>query len=167
MNHTLFNMLSSPYLIFFMVPTIAISAVVDIQNVVEILFWLFLFDLFTGVSASYFDWKKTSVKDSWFFGNGEGFSSEKFKKCFVKIIVYAGTPWIVLKFQNAFLIKNFKIESISDSEFNITIILLLLFCANETFSIFWENLPKCGINIPKAVKDLIVKIKEIKKIITD
>jgi hypothetical protein len=167
MNHTLFNMLSNPYSMFLVLPTVAIAAVVDLRSIVEILFWLFLFDLFTGVSASYFEWKKKSIKDSWFFGNGEGFSSDKFKKCFVKIIVYAGTPWIVLKFQNAFLLKNFKFQSFSDSEFNITIILLLVFCANEIFSIFWENLPKCGINIPKGVKDIVIKIKDFKKTITD
>jgi phage-related holin len=51
---------------------------------------------------------------------------------------------------------------LSDSEIELTTILLLIFCANEFFSIFWENLPRCGLNLPKGIRDFITGVKEIK-----
>lgn len=144
-------------------PIIAISPVVNLYDVVWILKWLFIADFFSGLSASYFEWKKTVPKGKYFFGQTKGFSSDKFKKCFVKGIVYAGFPIIVLKFQQTFMIKNISVKSVTDAQIDLTTVFLLLFCANEIFSIFWENLPKCGLNIPKGIKNLFIGVKDIAK----
>ena len=60
------------------------------------------------------------------------------------------------------MIKSFSVNYISEAQIDITIATLSLFCANEIFSIFWENLPKCGLNLPKAIKDFLLVVKEIK-----
>lgn len=144
-------------LIYAVVPTLAVTRVVDFKAAAWMLFWLFFGDLITGVAASYFDWKKSAKKDKWFFGRGEGFSSEKFKKMFVKAIVYTITPLAVNKFQHTYFIKNIKYESISDAEITVATFFILIFCINEGFSIFHENLPRCGFN-------LIDRIKKIAKV---
>ena len=144
------------------VPVILVAPQVNILEVSWLLFYLFCADLFTGIAAAYFVWKKQpNTEDKWFFGKGEGFSSAKFKQCFFKIITYAGTPWIVLKFQQTFLIEPMKFPTITNAQMDLTVLLLLVFCLVETFSIFWENLPKCGVNIPRSIKRFIVGVKDI------
>jgi len=150
-----------PAALLTVIPNIAIAPKVDLYSVVWILVWLFFIDLFSGLWASYCQWKKTVPKGKYFFGQSQGFSSDKFKKCFLKGMIYAGFPILVLKFQHTFLIKNIKFTSVTDAEFDITIVCLLVFCANELFSVFWENLPKCGLNIPKGIKNLIVGVKDV------
>jgi phage-related holin len=148
-------------------PVIPIVNVVDLVKVVHILIALWIIDLGTGLIASYFSWLKNAPKGKYFFSvSGSisgGFSSDKFKKSFVKGIIYAAFPLIVLKFQQTFLIKNISFKQITDSQVDITTICILIFCANEIFSIFWENLPKCGVNIPKTIKNLILGVKDISK----
>lgn len=150
-----------PVVLLTVVPNMAIAQTVNLESVVWILIWLFIGDLFSGLTASYFEWKKTAPKGKYFVGHNEGFSSDKFKKCFVKGMVYGGFPLIVLKFQEAFLIKNIKFSAVTNSEIDVTTICILVFCANELFSIFWENLPKCGLDIPKGIRNLITGIKGI------
>jgi phage-related holin len=157
----------SPVALVTVVPNIVIAPIVDFYSVVEILVWLFIADLATGLSASYFEWKKNASKGKFFFGGVDGFSSDKFKKCFLKGIIYGGFPLIVLKFQQIFLLKSISISSLTDSQIDITTVCLLVFCANETFSIFWENLPKCGLNIPKKLKEFIVGVKDVANEIKD
>jgi len=142
-------------------PSIAIAPEVSLVAVVWILVWLFLVDLATGLLASYFTWAENRPKGKYFFGQSGGFSSDKFKKCFVKGIIYGAFPLIVLKFQQTFLIKNMSFSAITDSQIDITTICILVFCANEIFSIFWENLPKCGLNVPKGIRNLITGVKEV------
>lgn len=156
-------LLKKPFAIVGAVPVIALSPVVNLYDVVWILVWLFIADFGSGITASYFEWKKDAPKGKFFFGQSQGFSSDKFKKCFVKGIVYAGFPIIVLKFQQTFMLKNISMKSLTDSQIDVTTVLILLFCANEIFSIFWENLPKCGLNIPKGIKNLFVGVKDISK----
>lgn len=155
--------IKNPIILTGIAPVIALSPIVDFRDVVFILIWLFIVDLFSGLAASYFVWKKTALKGKWFFGQSQGFSSDKFKKCFVKGIVYGGFPLIVFKFQQVFLIKNISLKAVTDSQMDITTIFLLLFCANEFFSIFWENLPKCGLNLPKGIRDFCIGVKDIAK----
>lgn len=159
-----FSFITNPYSIILAIPTTAIAVnVVDLWSAVNILFILFLGDLFTGILASYFDWKKKSINDKWFFGKGEGFSSDEFKKAFVKLIIYFGAPLVVQKFQMIFMIKNFRYESISNGEIGIATFLILIFCLNEGYSIFHENLPRCGFNLFGIIKNLIGVYKDTKK----
>lgn len=151
-----------------LVPTVVVVPVIDFWSAVYILVLLFVGDLITGLLASYFKWKKQLEKrDKWFFGKGEGFSSDKFKKMFVKLIIYLGTPYIVQKFQETFRLHNLKYETISDAEFSIATVLIIVFCLNEGFSIFHENLPECGFNLWERIKKMIGFYKEVKKDLTE
>jgi phage-related holin len=143
------------------IPNALIAHRVSLESVVWILVWLFVIDLFSGLLASYFEWKKTAPKGKYFVGHDQGFSRDKFKKCFVKGMVYGGFPLIVLKFQEAFLLKSVKFSAVTNAEIDITTICLLVFCANELFSIFWENLPKCGLDLPKGIRNLITGVKGV------
>jgi hypothetical protein len=169
--------LSTPKFSFFIGvfqnPTIAITSlttavvatpVVDFWSSVYLLGFFFIGDLVTGILASYFTWKKETGKtDKWFFGKGEGFSSDKFKKMFVKLMIYLGAPCVLQYFQNTFKIHNLKYAVVSDAEFTVATALILIFCLNEGFSIFHENLPKCGFNLWKSIKEMIGFYKEAKK----
>ena len=144
-----------------MLPIAAIATtVVDINSAVLILLYLFLFDFATGLAGSYFEWKKLKDRGRSFFGCDKGFSSDKFKMCFMKGIIYAGFPLVVLKFQQAFMLKNISFKTVTDSQIEVTTVFILIFCANELYSIFWENLPKSGLNLPKGIKNLVNKAKE-------
>lgn len=148
-------------------PSVSLVPVVSLEGAVTILIYLFIMDFVSGLLASYFEWKKTAPKGKYFFGQSQGFSSDKFKKCFVKGIIYGGFPIVVLKFQQVFLLKNISIAAISNSEIEVTTVCILVFCANELFSIFWENLPKCGLNIPKLVRNVFTGVKTIKEDINE
>lgn len=144
-------------------PVIITAPIVDFWGAVTLLKWLFAADLASGLYGSYCEWKKSDKKsERWFFGKGEGFSSDKFKKMFVKIIVYCTTPIAMFKLQETFLIKNIKYESVMDAEMNIPTALILLFCLNEGFSIFHENLPKCGFNLWERIKKMLGFVREAK-----
>lgn len=150
-----------------LISTVSVTPVVDFWSAVYLLGLFFLGDLISGLVASYFEWKKNPLREErWFFGKGEGFSSDKFKKMFIKLMIYIGTPFIVQKFQETFRLHNLKYETISDAEFSIATVLIVIFCLNEGFSIFHENLPKCGFNIWERIKKIIGFYKEVKKDLT-
>lgn len=164
----LIELIKKPMLAFFVItPTVPTAIVVDIVSASYLLGYLFIGDLVSGILASYFVWKKSDRKDKWFFGKGEGFSSDKFKKMFVKLMVYTGTPLLINKFQSTFLIKNISYKSISDAEIDIATFLILLFILNEGYSIFHENLPKCGFNLWERAKKLYQAIIKIKSAIKE
>lgn len=147
---------------------VIVSPVVDFWSSVYLLGFFFLGDLVTGIMASYFEWKKEPGKtDKWFFGKGEGFSSDKFKKMFVKLMIYLGAPCMLQYFQSIFKIHNLKYAVVSDAEFTVATALILVFCLNEGFSIFHENLPKCGFNLWQSIKKMIGFYKEAKKELND
>ena len=154
-------------ILFAAVPSLVLTPVVDLKASAWILFWLFLADFITGVTASYFDWKKSAKKDKWFFGRGEGFSSDKFKKMFVKAIVYMVTPLAANKFQQTYFLKNLKYESVSDAEITVATFFILIFCINEGFSIFHENLPRCGFNLIERLKKIAKLFYSTKKSLND
>ena len=149
------------------VSLIPVAQVVSYEGVWYFLKWFFVADLATGLLASYYEWKKSDHKDRWFFGKGEGFSSNKAKMFGLKLIVYLNVPDMLIKLQTTLALKKFKYSTISDSEFELATIVVLLFCAIEGFSIFHENLPKCGLDIWKTIKKIIGFYKETKKEITE
>jgi hypothetical protein len=61
------------------------------------------------------------------------------------------------------MLKNFRYENFSHAEFELATIALIVFCLNEGFSIFHENLPKCGFNLWHRIKKMIGFYKEVKK----
>lgn len=149
--------------LFTLSSTVVAVQIVSFWGAVDLLTILFIADFATGLLASWLIWrKKQDRKDKWFFGKGEGFSSDKFKKMFIKLMVYLGTPIVIDKFQDTFLIKNLKYSTISDAEIELTTFLILLFCLNEFYSIFNENLPKCGFNLWEQIKKMIGFYKKVK-----
>lgn len=153
----------NPALLLTTIPVIAVSQVVSYESVWYLLIWFFLSDLVTGLLASYFEWKESDHKDRWFFGKGEGFSSDKAKKMGVKLVVYLLVPQLLINLQTILLLKNFKYASISDAEFELATVVVLFFCLIEGFSIFHENLPKCGFDLWKNIRKMIGFYKEVKK----
>jgi hypothetical protein len=159
--------IKKPFLLLVSVPAIAaVSQVVSYEGVWFIFCWFFIGDLLTGLLASFYEWKKSDHKERWFFGKGEGFSSDKAKKMGIKLAVYLLVPQLLVNLQKTLLLKNFKYSTISDAEFELATIVVLFFCAIEGFSIFHENLPKCGFDLWKSIKKMIGFYKEAKKEIT-
>jgi len=161
-------LLKKPFLLLASVPMVAVvSQVVSYEDVWYFLKWFFVADLISGLAASYCEWRKSDHKDRWFFGKGEGFSSNKAKMFGVKLIVYLNVPDMLIKLQKTLLLKTFKYSPISDAEFELATIVVLIFCAIEGFSIFHENLPKCGFDLWKTIKKILGFYKEAKKEITE
>lgn len=148
---------------------VSLPIVVDFISLCYVLFYMFIIDLVTGIFASYCEWKSTKTTDKWFFGTGKenGFSSKKAKGSALKALVYVGLPYLIIKFQMLLGLKNFKYERISNSEFELASLVVILFCLIEGFSIFHENLPKCGFNIWIRIKSMIGFYKQVKKEIND
>ena len=160
--------IKKPIVLILTAPVVVVlSQVVSFEGVFQILGWMCLGDLVTGLYGSFCTWKKSDHKDRWFFGKGEGFTSDKAKKMGVKIAVYLSVPLLLIHLQKTLLLKNFKYESFSDAEFEWATAILILFCLIEGFSIFHENLPKCGFNLWKSVKKMIGFYKEFKNEIND
>ncbi|MEN9907139.1 MAG: hypothetical protein RLZZ540_280 [Bacteroidota bacterium] len=156
-------MIKNPVSLVIVMPaTIAVSKVISYESVWYLLVWFFVSDLVTGLLASYYQWKESDHKDRWFFGKGEGFTSDKAKKMGVKLAVYLLVPQLLINLQTTLLLKNFKYSRISDAEFELATCVVLFFCLIEGFSIFHENLPKCGFDLWKSVKKMIGVYKEIK-----
>lgn len=146
------------------VASAVVAQVVDIKIVAWTLFVMFCLDLITGILASYIEWRaKDENRDRWFFGRGEGFQSDKFKKMFFKAIVYTGLPLLLIHFQAVLMLKNFRYDTLSDAEFEWATIAMIVFCLNEGFSIFHENLPRCGFNLWHEIKRMIGFYKDVKK----
>jgi len=155
-------------MVYLAVPVVVtVPLVVDFEAMGWILFWMFIGDLISGLMASYFIWKKSDHKERWFFGKGEGFSSDKAKKMGVKAMVYLAVPLLLIKLQSVLFLKNFKYERISDAEFELATASLFVFSLIEGFSIFHENLPKCGFNLWQRIKKMIGFYKEVKNEITE
>ena len=159
--------LKKPVLLMAGVPAIvAVAQVVSYEKVWSLLAWFFIADLITGLLCSYFEWKNSDHQDKWFFGKGEGFSSDRAKKMGVKLAVYLAVPEMIINLQKTLLLKTFKYSTVSDAEFELATCVVLFFCAIEGFSIFHENLPKCGFDLWKAIKKMIGFYKEVKTEIT-
>gem|GEM_PF-3225027 len=155
-----------PMLLVPIVPVIAVTTiVVSFEAMFKVLGCFFLADLITGLLASYFRWKKSDHEDRWFLGRGkdkEGFSSDKAKQMGVKAVIYLVVPLALVRLQNVLYLKNLKYNTISEAEFQLGTLAIILFCFIEGFSIFHENLPDCGFNLWERIKKMIGFYKEIK-----
>jgi hypothetical protein len=164
-------LIKKPALLIPVVPIVAATTiVVDFEITFKILGWFFLADLSTGLCASYCRWKKSDHIDRWFLGRGkdkEGFSSDKAKQMGVKAVIYLVVPLALVRLQNVFYLKNLKYDTISEAEFQLGTLAIILFCFIEGFSIFHENLPDCGFNLWQRIKKMIGFYKEIKNEISE
>lgn len=161
-------LIKKPVLLVPVIPAVAVSTiVVSFEGMCWVLFYTFLADLASGLLASYFDWKKSDHVEKWFFGKGEGFSSDKAKKMFVKAIVYIVLPLLLIKLQQVLFLKNFKYNRLSDAEFEWATVVLIVFFIVEMFSIFHENLPRCGFNLWVSLKKIFGFYKKFKNEISE
>jgi hypothetical protein len=163
-NFTLVSLLSKkPALLIPLVPAIAVTKlVVSFEGMALFLLFMFLADLASGLLASYFVWKQSKHYDKWFFGKGEGFSSDKAKKMGIKAAVYLVVPLALVFLQKLLFLKNFKYERLSEAEFEWATVSLIVFCSIEGFSIFHENLPKCGFDLWYKIKKLLQVVTNLK-----
>ncbi len=120
-------------------------------------------DFGTGVLASWcrFNAKKKAkqltdkeVKKGWF-------SSEKWKLSLVKVITYFFFILLTYEVQNVFKVKTFAFEKYTEVEFSITLFAIAICIAIEFYSIFWENLPRAGFDIPKKIIDVFKAFKKL------
>jgi len=153
-------------IIYLTISTVAVMPVVDFYKACTMLVILFIADAITGLGASYCDWKKLKVKkDKTFWGkSGEGFSSDKAKKMGTKALVYMAVPIFFIRFQDVFHVKKFKFESLSSAEMDVATLLILGACAIELYSIFKENLPKCGIDVFGQIHSMLTTKEKLNNI---
>ena len=165
----LFMFIKKPLLLVPVIPmVIATTIVVDFKTMFTVLGGFFIADLGSGLGASYCRWKKSDHSDRWFFGRGkEGFSSDKAKQMGVKLVIYLVVPLALIRIQTILHLKNFKYATISDAEFELATISVVVFCLIEGFSIFHENLPDCGFDLWKKIKTMIGFYKEVKSEISE
>ena len=163
-NFSMFSMfVEKPITMLSVVPAALAVPVIDLYEAATVLAILFVADFITGLLASYYEWKKKPIKkDNFFFGKGEGFSSDKFKKMFVKGMVYLGFPLFFIKFQSVFKIKSFGIKTVSEAQLDLVTIIIIIFCGNELFSIVRENLPRMGIDLIARLKNFLKEFNSIK-----
>jgi len=152
-------------------PIVIEPTIISFSSVAWILFWMVIVDQITGLAAAYYTWKDSPHEEKWFFGRGgkgEGFSSEIFNRMLLfKGAIYIGLPYMIINLQQTMALKTVKYTKFTDSEFEYATIILLFFCANEGFSIFHENLPKCGFDLWGIVKKMFGFYKEVKKEISE
>ncbi len=134
-----------------------------LQLAIILLIGFTLVDFSTGVLASRcrFNAKKKAgqltekeIKKGWF-------SSEKWKLSLLKTITYFFFILLTKSVQEVFKIKTFTFEKYADVEFSITLFAIAICVSIEFYSIFWENLPKAGFNIPKKIVNVFKAFKKI------
>ena len=136
------------------------------QSMILLLLALFAVDYFTGVLASWVEWKK--LKSGIRFRK-EGFTSEKTRLSVVKIVTYFLFILLSYSIESVFAIHPF-IFSWTDVSVTITLGATAISCCIEFYSIFFENLPRAGFSIwdkfkkiTGTAKSAVDEIKNITK----
>ena len=143
------------------IPTIGIIELSNIQVSLALFFVLLFFDFFTGVLASYTEWKKLE-KETKFFKDGKyGFTSEKWRLSLVKTITYLTLILLVYLTEKTFQIKPIELQYTEIKLVTFTLIAIAISCGIEFYSIFFENLPRAGFDIEKKFMKLFDKAKSI------
>ena len=143
------------------IPAIGIIELSNIQMSLALFFVLLFFDFFTGVLASYTEWKKLGKNTKFFKDRKDGFTSEKWRLSLVKTITYLALILLVYLTEKTFQIKPFELQYTEIKLVTITLIAIAISCGIEFYSIFFENLPKAGFDIEKKFMKLFDKAKSI------
>lgn len=125
---------------------------------IELLIFLMITDFFTGIVGNYFEIRKENKKA----GLVEIISSEKLKRSGVKFMLYSLTIITAFFLQRIFQLKTFTLL-VSDMKLNLVIGVIGFWCIVESYSIFFENFKKMGIDIKSTIKkitDLVSFLKE-------
>ena len=141
------------------IPTIGIIELSNIQLGLWLLFFLLSMDYFTGVYASWINYKKENGK-RFFKDSQNGFSSKLWKQSVTKVITYFLFILLTYAIEYIFQIKSFT-SNYSDLKITITLFAIAISCGIEFYSIFFENLPRAGFDIENRFLKLFNKIKSI------
>lgn len=142
----------------FTIPAIAIGSISTVQTALIILFFAFIFDFASGITASYFEQKRNPKKIKVYL-----LESSKMRKSIIKAISYLAFIFFIYCFEKVFLIKSFSFESVSTLQFTITSIACAFCFMIEFFSIL-ENCKRCGFDILGKGQAMIKKIYNLKKV---
>lgn len=134
-----------------------ISIIILNNQILAILLLIFFLiaDYATGVMAAWVEAKKQKETTKWF-------SSEKTRLSIIKSVSYMLFILGCFAIEKIFLVKKFNFTHFSEADFTLTLMACAICICIEFYSIFWENLPKAGVDIPGYVNKIIGKIKEIK-----
>ena len=165
------GMLGKPLFTFSLVGLlVAFMELTMFQQALALLLIVTVIDFITGIYASYLEVKQKAnlikgtitikVKLGILI---EAIESEKLRKSAAKTIVYLLLVILSYIIEKIAVIKPFNFESISDAHYTLSTLAAGFCIAVELWSIFLENLPKCGFDIVKTFTKAFTKAKEIKK----
>lgn len=141
--------------VILVIPTITISTQINPTKAIMLLFGLFILDFITGILASYLEWKRTKSTERLI-------SSEKLRLSGAKVFTYLSTILVVYAIEKIFIDRTFQFQIISNKNFTITSVSIAFFCAIEFYSIVFENMKKCGIDIMAQFYKLISVFNKFK-----
>lgn len=136
------------------ISSFGILSLTSLQMAIVLLFVMLILDYFTGVLGSYYTHKTEKT------GGNVWFTSEKTKKSLVKTITYFVFILLTYGIHQVFEIRHFSFPSVTKMEISITLFSIAICCAIEFYSIFWENLPKAGMDIPKKIVSVVASFKD-------
>lgn len=140
-----------------LIPTVAITTQIDPAKAIYLLLFFIAIDFITGIAGSYVDWQKTDRKTRLV-------SSEKLRKSGMKMSVYFFGILCCWGIEKIFVVKNFKINVISDNDFTISLVAIGFFIAVEFYSIVFENFKKMGFDVLVKFRKIFGVFKETKEI---
>ena len=164
-EYTLYKKYTISFLTSIPKPIVLISAIsvfefTHLTSAILLLFMLLSLDFVTGVLASYIEWKKLN-KNTSFFKDSDGFSSEKWRPSLIKSITYMMLIIVFNLFEKTFGLKEFHMEYTNIESISFTLFAVALACAIEFYSIFFENLPKAGYSIEDKFFSFLNEAKKI------
>ncbi|WP_066435583.1 phage holin family protein [Chryseobacterium sp. CCH4-E10] len=138
------------------IPAIGLASFSDLQLCFMLLLGLMLGDFISGVLASWNLWKNSKIESNfWKYG----FSSMKIRNSIAKSVSYFLLIVLSYYIEKIFRIKSFGKSTYTDHDITLTLIAIVIPCAIEFYSIFFENLPKAGFDIWGYFKKITDKIK--------
>lgn len=158
-----FKLITKPLFITITVPTVALTVISDSTQAIYYLLGALLIDFITGVGASYWTEKikKPNVKIR------EVIRSEKLRKSMIKTAAYIFIIIAVFKLEKLLMLKPIQFQSVSNAHFTFTFITIGLCISIELWSIFMENLPKCGFDLVSRLRSVFMGVKNIKNEISE
>jgi len=150
-------MFSKSTSLYFIIPTITIPLLTNLQLALVLMFIAYVVDFATGILASYIEQKKNPQVIKFYF-----IQSSKLRKSVVKAITYMVMIGGVFLFEKAFFIKKFHFSHVSEQDLTVTLIATAFCFAIEFFSVL-ENLKRSGFDIIENGKKMVKVIKSLCK----
>lgn len=169
------GMLGKPLFTFSLVGLlVAFTELTMFQQSLFLLLLVTVIDFITGIYASYLEVKKKAnlikgtvsikVKFGIFI---EAVESKKLRESAAKTVVYLLLVILSYIIEKIAVIKPFNFESVSEAHYTLSTLAAGFCILVELWSIFLENLPKCGFDIVKTFTKAFTKAKQIKKDLTE